>query len=160
LAEDSLTLAVAKEAERQLRALGAVPFLTRPGPEPISLEARIALAEARDAQCFVSIHVNAPGDGRPPWSVDGTRIYWLNALAFPLAKALADSVAMAMHQPSRETIQSDLAVLRPTWFPAALVEATSLVLPVREAYLRSPAGITEYASGVVAGIRRWIAPAK
>lgn len=156
LTEDSLTLAVALEAAARLRALGARPFLTRRDPRPVSLEARIARAEAAGAELFVSIHANAPRDGRPPWSVDGTRVFWLSLHALSLARLLGDSVAAAMRQGAAGAIQLDLAVLRPTWFPAVLVEGTALVMPVREAYLRSPAGIADYAAGLVAGIRSWV----
>ena len=61
-----------------------------------------------------------------------------------------------MHQAAAGVINNDLAVLRPTWFPAVLVEGTALVIPIREAYLRSPAGIADYAAGLVAGIRSWV----
>lgn len=156
LTEDSLTLAVALEAAARLRALGARPFLTRHDPKPVSLEARTARAEAANAELFVSIHANAPGDGRPPWSVDGTRVYWLSPHALSLAKLLEDSVAAATRQDAAGVIQLDLAVLRPTWYPAVLVEGTALVMPLREAYLRSSAGIADYAAGLVAGIRSWV----
>jgi N-acetylmuramoyl-L-alanine amidase len=156
LTEDSVSLAVTLEAAERLRALGARPILTRRSADPVSLEARVQLAEAAGAQVFVSVHVNAPGDGRPPWSVDGTRVFWLRPSSQRLAKALETSVGAALHQVRAGTIQSDLAVLRPTWFPSALIEGTTLVLPAREAYLRSPAGIADYATGIVAGIRAWV----
>jgi N-acetylmuramoyl-L-alanine amidase len=155
LTEDSLSLAVALEAAERLRGLGAKPILTRLDAAPVSLEARVLLAETAGAHLFVSVHVNAPGDGRPPESVDGTRVFWLRPHSQQLAKALEDSVAAALHQVRAGAIQSDLAVLRPTWFPSALVEGTTLVLPGREAYLRSPAGVADYAAGIIAGIRAW-----
>lgn len=155
LTEDSLTLAVALEAARRLRALGARPVLTRDTPQPVSLEARVSRAEAAGAELLVSIHANAPADGRPPESVDGTRIYWWQPQSFPLARALRDSVPVVTGQARIGTVQTNLAVLRPTWFPAALVEATALVMPVREAWLRSPEGIAAYAAGIIGGIQAW-----
>jgi N-acetylmuramoyl-L-alanine amidase len=104
---------------------------------------------------FVSIHLDAPGDGRSPWSADGTQTLYYQPFAERLAHVLEDSVSAAMRQPSRGTSEADLAVLRATWFPAALVEGTCLVLPEREAWLRTPAGIARYAAGIVAGLARW-----
>ncbi len=157
LREDSVTLAVAREAARRLAALGARPILTREDAGPVSLEQRLALAEAADAQVFVSIHLNAPGDGRPPESVDGTRVYWLHPRTQPLAWVLRDSVAAALRQVPVATVQSNLAVLRATWFPAVLVEGTALSLPAREALFRTPEGVAAYAAGLVGGLRAWVA---
>lgn len=157
LAEDSVTLAIAKEAARLLQTLGARPFLTRGDARPVSLEARLALAEAAGAQLFVSIHANSPGDGQPPWSVHGTRVFWLQPQSWRLARLLLDSVAAALGVEASGSIRSDLAVTRATWFPAVLVEGTGLTMPESEAYLRSPRGIAEYAAGVVAGIQGWLA---
>lgn len=156
LVEDSVTLAVALEAATRLRALGARPFLTRADARPVSLEARIALAEQAGAQLFVSIHANAPGDGRPPRSVDATRVFWFQPQARRLAESLENSVAAALHRENSGITYSDLAVTRATWFPAVLVEGTGLTMPEREAYLRSPRGIAEYAAGIVAGIQGWL----
>ncbi len=157
LYEGTMTLAVANEVARQLAARGATPILTRTDEAPVSLDARIALAEQADAHVFVSIHANAPGDGRPPWSVDGTRVFWTHHHVRPLARALRDSVAAALGQVPHGVNRSDLAVLRPTWYPATLIEGTALTLPEREALLRSPAGTAAYAAGVVAGLAAWVA---
>jgi N-acetylmuramoyl-L-alanine amidase len=54
-------------------------------------------------------------------------------------------------------VREDLAVLRPTWYPAVLVEGTALVVPEREALLRTQQGIDAYADGIVAGLRQWVA---
>jgi N-acetylmuramoyl-L-alanine amidase len=156
LREDSLTLAVARAAARKLAALGARPLLVRPDQRPLSLEARIARAEVANADLFVSIHVNAPADARPPALADGTETFFAQPFAERLAWALQDSVSAHMRQHWRDVTESDLAVLRATWFPAALVEGTCLVLPEREAWLRTPAGIDAYSSGIVAGVTRWV----
>lgn len=155
LREDSVTLAVAQVAARELQRLGARPILVRPDSRPLSLEARIAVAEAADARVFVSIHLDAPGAGNSPWSADGTQTLYYQPFAERLAHVLEDSVSASMRQPSHGASEADLAVLRATWFPAALVEGTCLVLPEREAWLRTPAGIAAYAAGIVAGLARW-----
>ncbi len=157
LREDSVSLAVAKETARRLRELGARPVLTRTDPGPVSLDQRLAVAEAANVQAFVSIHLNSPGDGRPPQSVDGTRVYWLNPGALPLARVVRDSVAVGIDQVRHGTIQSNLVVLRATWFPAVLIEATALPMPAREALFRTPEGIAGYAAGIVGGLQAWVA---
>jgi N-acetylmuramoyl-L-alanine amidase len=157
LREDSVTLAVARAAGAKLAALGARVVLTRADSSAVSLEARTAAAEVADAAVLVSIHLNAPAEGQPPGSADGTRVFWFQPASSSLAHALRDSVAAALGQPRGGTPESNLAVLRASWFPSALIEATALSLPVREAALRTPRAIEAYADGVVAGLRAWIA---
>jgi N-acetylmuramoyl-L-alanine amidase len=157
LREDSVTLAVARSAEVKLRALGARVVLTRADSNQVSLEARTATAESANATVLVSIHVNAPAEGQPPGSADGTRVFWFQPTSPPLARALRDSVATALGQSRAGTPESNLAVLRSTWFPSVLIEATALPLPIREAALRSPRGIDAYAEGIAAGLRAWAA---
>jgi N-acetylmuramoyl-L-alanine amidase len=70
---------------------------------------------------------------------------------------MRDSVATAMGQTFEAVLESNLAVLRSSWFPSVLIEATAMTMPVREAYLRSEAGVAAYASGIVSGIRAWVA---
>ncbi|MGE0552159.1 MAG: N-acetylmuramoyl-L-alanine amidase [Gemmatimonadales bacterium] len=155
LHEDSVTLAVARVAAERLERLGARVVLTRLDERPVSIDQRLAIAEAANAHVFLSIHLNSPGEGRPPESVDGTRGFWLDPSQFDLAVALRDSVAAAMGQVPVATVQSNLAVLRATWFRSVLVEATALVLPAREAYFRTDAGVAAYADGLVRGLEAW-----
>ena len=155
LVEDSVTLAVARVAAEQLRALGASVALTRASAAPLSLEARAVIAEQAPAQLFVSLHLNAPGPGRPPAAVYGTQTYWMNPNGRALAHALLVDVAAAMGHPAIGSYQGEFAVLRPAWATAALVEGSGIVIPEREAFLRTPDGVAAYARGVVNGIVRW-----
>jgi N-acetylmuramoyl-L-alanine amidase len=160
LREDSVTLAVAQATARALARLGARPFLVRQDARPLSLEARIATAEAANAQVYVSIHLDAPRDGYPPQKADGTQTFYAQPLAEPLAQALLYSMSRATRQHSRRVESADLAVLRTTWFPAALIEGACLVLPEREAWLRTQAGVDAYSAGIVGGLRRWVSEAQ
>jgi len=155
LMEDSVTLAVALAAAELLRRQGVTVTLTRATSAPVSLEARAAIAEQSAAHLFISIHVNAPGPGRPPQAVYGTQTYWMNPTGRALARVLLAEVARAMGHPAIGTYQGEYAVLRPTWPTAALVEGSGIVIPEREAYLRTTAGIEAYARGLVNGIERW-----
>ncbi len=155
LMEDSVTLAVARVAAKELQARGATVTLTRDTPGPFSLEARAVIAEQSPAQLFVSLHLNAPGPGRPPSAVYGTQTYWMNPNGRTLAQALLVEVAAAMGHPAIGSYQGEYAVLRPAWMTAALVEGSGIVIPEREAFLRTPEGVAAYARGIVNGIVRW-----
>ena len=155
LSEDSVTLAVALVAADKLRQRGATVILTRTSGRPLSLEARAVVAEQSRAHLFISLHLNAPGPGRPPSAVYGTQTYWMNANGSALARLLLVEVSKAMGQPAIGMYQGEFAVLRPAWTAAALVEGSGIVIPEREAFLRTQAGVDAYAQGVVNGIVRW-----
>ncbi len=155
LMEDSVTLAVARVAARELEARGAAVSLTRQTSAPLSLEARAVIAEQSPVQLFISLHLNAPGPGRPPTAVFGTQTYWMNPNGRALAHALLVEVAAALGHPAIGSYQGEYAVLRPAWATAALVEGSGIVLPEREAFLRTPEGVAAYANGIVNGIEKW-----
>ncbi|MEO7966492.1 MAG: N-acetylmuramoyl-L-alanine amidase, partial [Gemmatimonadaceae bacterium] len=155
LAEDSVTLAVARAAAARLQSLGADVSLTRRDARRLSVEARAAMIDERSPELFVSIHANSPGPGRPPGAVDRTVVYWSDPHAIWLARAMAQGVGDALQQPTRGNSQGEYAVLRSAWATSVLVEGFGLVLPEREAFMRSGAGIDAYARGIVDGIVKW-----
>ncbi len=160
LNEAEVTMAVALAVAERLESLGARPVLIRRDGEPVSLDRRVQLAEETDPDVFVSIHLNAPGDGRPPESVDETQAFWLYRPGLAVARHVRDSVAARLGVAPGLLVESNLVVLRSTWFPTVLVEATALVRPIREAAFRTPAGIQAYAEGVVSGLAAWAAAAE
>ncbi len=155
LMEDSATLAVAQVAAAMLRERGATVSLTRTDRRALSLEARAAISEQSPAHLFISLHLNAPGPGRPPKAVYGTQTYWMHPNGRVLARLLLTEVARAMGHPAIGMYEGDFAVLRPAWPAAVLVEGSGIVLPNREAFLRTQAGVEAYARGIVRGIERW-----
>ena len=82
-------------------------------------------------------------------------MHWWQPLSRALARAVLDSLSPALDTEPNGFPRSNLAVLRASWFPAVLVEPTTLALPRREAFLASDDGVARYARGVVAGITAW-----
>jgi N-acetylmuramoyl-L-alanine amidase len=153
--EDALTLRVAREMAQQLESRGATPILIRNDTLPLSLDARLVRAEASGAHVFVSLHADAPGDGRHPATADFTRVHWWQPMSRALAADVLDSLAPALGTRADDAPRNNLAVLRASWFPAVLVEPTTIALPHREAFLASERGVQQYAAGLVAGIAAW-----
>ncbi|HWP34410.1 MAG TPA: N-acetylmuramoyl-L-alanine amidase, partial [Thermodesulfobacteriota bacterium] len=76
--EKDLTLAIARRVrERLRRASDLTVLLTRDADVFVPLEARVALANARGADLFVSIHLNSA----PNPAAAGTETYFLSAVA-------------------------------------------------------------------------------
>lgn len=59
--EKEMTLDLAKRLERNLAASGVRVFLTRTTDKTVALEDRVALAKAKGADLFVSLHFNSGG---------------------------------------------------------------------------------------------------
>ena len=150
-----MTLAVGRATAERLRALGARVTLTRDDASRLSVEARAAMITQLDPHLFVSIHGNSPGPGRPPLAVYGTQIYYMQPNGRQLARALLRGVSQAMAHPALGGYHGEYAGLRQSWATAALIEGTPLIIPEREAFLRTPAGIAAYAQGIVDGVLEW-----
>ncbi|GEJ55891.1 N-acetylmuramoyl-L-alanine amidase family protein [Anaeromyxobacter diazotrophicus] len=78
LREKDLTLQIARRVAARLAAQGGRAVLTRDADRAVPLAARAALANARQADLFVSIHLNAmPGPARG--RAHGVETYFLSA---------------------------------------------------------------------------------
>jgi len=89
LREKRLTLQIARRVAKQLVRHGARVLLSRDGDQAVPLAQRAALANARGADLFLSIHLNAmPGPARD--KTRGVETYFLSADASDAsAKAVA-----------------------------------------------------------------------
>lgn len=74
--EKELVLQIARRLEKQLQASGARVVMTRRGDDSVSLPQRAAIANAAQADLFVSIHLNAAPDGG---AARGAETYFLSA---------------------------------------------------------------------------------
>jgi N-acetylmuramoyl-L-alanine amidase len=89
LREKQLTLQISRRVARHLARLGGQVILTRQGDDTVPLAQRAALANARGADLFLSIHLNSmPGAARA--HTRGVETYFLSADASDAsAKAVA-----------------------------------------------------------------------
>ncbi|HZZ85825.1 MAG TPA: N-acetylmuramoyl-L-alanine amidase [Anaeromyxobacteraceae bacterium] len=78
LKEKDLTLAIARKLAERLRAGGAEVVLTREADAPVDLARRAGLANARQADLFVSVHLNSM-PGRARGTTHGVETYFLSA---------------------------------------------------------------------------------
>jgi N-acetylmuramoyl-L-alanine amidase len=155
--ESRVNLAVALAAKAMLEARGARVYLTRSAESALSLAARTRGAELADADVLVSIHANALPDGVNPFVNNGTSVYFFHSRSAPLARALDRALVARLGFRDLGVGRGDLALVRPTWMPAALTEGLFLMLPDQEAVLASPEGQRRYAQGIVDGIEAFLA---
>jgi N-acetylmuramoyl-L-alanine amidase len=151
------TLAVGFRLRDILEARGAHVVMTRTTADPVALGDRPILARRADANAFVSIHLNADGDGQDPFRDNGTGTYYFHPQSRPLARSVQESLVPQLGLRDRGVFYQNLAVCRPTWFPAVLAEGLFIIMPDQEAAIRTPQYQEAYARGIADGLEKFFA---
>lgn len=153
--EPEATLPVGFKVQELLQAKGVKVIMTRTSPEPVALNLRPAIARRENAEAFVSIHLNAVGDGQNPFRAQGTTTYHY----YPHSQTLADSVQrtalMHMALTDKGVKRENFAVIRGTWMPSILVEGAFIIMPDQEAAMRTPEYQLQYARAIVDGLENY-----
>jgi N-acetylmuramoyl-L-alanine amidase len=178
--EKRVTLAVARRLAVELRARGFDAVLTRWRDEYLTLRERVRRANAVDADCFISLHTNASGDGarrgvetwvlaREAADVEARRAASrerddVQALlaelrqgeaqraAGLLAQAVERELAATLGTPDRGVRQGAYDVLSGVTAPAVLVEIGFLDHPIEGAALLEPETQRRIAGALAAAI--------
>jgi N-acetylmuramoyl-L-alanine amidase len=154
--EPVATLDVGFKVRELLQAKGVNVLMTRTTPDPVDLTLRPILARRAGAHAFVSIHLNAVGDGQNPFRAQGTATYhyWMHSA--PLADAIQKAAVAHMGLRDNGVKRSNFAVVRiPSSMPAALVEGAFIIMPDQEAAMRTPEYQERYAQSVVDGLENY-----
>ncbi len=141
LTEDAVNLRVALALRNCLVEYGgATVEMSRTGDVDVSLADRVAAANAWGADRFISVHHNASTNA----SYNATETY-ASAYADPIALDLRNKVharlVAGLGLPDGGTHTATFYVIRNTWMPAILTEASYISNPYQEARLRD-AGYT------------------
>ena len=152
LAEAVAVLPVAERVRALLEARGARVVMTRTTAEPVALGERPAIARRADAHAFVSVHLNAFGDGVNPFANAGTSTLFFNQHSEPLARHVQRGLTARLGLRDSGVHYQNLAVARPTWYPAVLCEGAFLMFPEQENAMRDPRYQGLYAEGIVEGL--------
>lgn len=157
LYEPVATLAVGLRVRALLEAAGATVVMTRTTPAPVALGDRPIIARRADANALVSIHLNALPDGMNPFRSNGTGTYYFHTHSNVFATLMQESLVPELGLKDLGTFRENLALVRPTWMPAVLVEGAFIIMPDQEAALRTPRYQEAYARGIVHGVERFFA---
>jgi len=119
LKEKNLTLAIAKECAKVLRAAGEQVKMSRTGDTYPSLSARCQAANSWGADLFVSVHINAGGGtGFESYIYNGG----VSAKTKRLQDAVHETIAAGCGLKDRGQKRANYQVLRDTVMPAVLTE--------------------------------------
>lgn len=155
LFEGDAVLPVGELVAQMLRDKGATPIMTRTTKGPVGLTERTVTSRRANANAFVSIHLNAFGDGTNPFTNNGTSTLFFHQTGEPLARPLQRELMKRLGLRDLGVHYQNLAVARPTWYPSALTEGAFVIIPEQEAALRNPAYQKRYAEGIVAGLEAY-----
>ena len=153
--EPQATLPISVRLQRILQERGATVFMTRTTDAAVALEQRPVLARRANAHAFVSIHLNAYGDGTNPFVAPGTGTYFFRSHSEPLAREVQRGMVSQLGLMDLGINYDNLAVVRGTWYPAVLCEGAFVILPDQEAALRTPEFQERYARGVADGLENF-----
>lgn len=151
--EADIVLDIAQKVASLLEEQGLQAILTRSDDREIDLEPRVDLAEAVNANVFVSIHANSISLSRP--DVNGIETYYYDAGA-ALASSIHNSLVNATGMNDRGIRQARFYVLTNTSMPAVLVEVGFVTGREDAAKLNNATFRSQIAAGIVQGILRYV----
>jgi N-acetylmuramoyl-L-alanine amidase len=153
--EPRATLPISFQLKRILEERGATVVMTRTTDSAVALTDRPVIARRANVHAFVSIHLNAYGDGTNPFVAPGTGTYFFRTHSEPLARTVQRGMVSQLGLMDLGVNYDNLAVVRGTWYPAVLCEGAFLMLPDQEAALRTPEYQERYARGVADGLEEY-----
>ncbi|MCP4566366.1 MAG: hypothetical protein GY841_02165 [FCB group bacterium] len=156
LTEKEANLAIALRLKEELEGYGAEVVLTRGNDTTLPLYDRPKIAVREKADIFISIHNNALPDGRNPFVNNGVSTYYYHPHSQPLANAVQGAMARNLGLNDFGSYYGNLAVNRPTQYPAILVECAFMMIPEQEALLRTAKFQRKIAQSIVEGIEDFL----
>jgi N-acetylmuramoyl-L-alanine amidase len=130
--------------------------MTRDDTSNVPLNSRPLIAKKADADLFVSIHNNALPDGVNPREHNGVATFFYQPHSMNLARAIQSELLSATESRDYGLYNGNFAVVRPTSYPAVLVECAFMILPEDEAKLKTPEFRVTVSKAITNGIRRFL----
>ncbi len=154
--EAEANLAIALALRKELQSKGARVVMTREDNSHVELYDRPMIARLNDADLFVSIHNNALPDGVNPFANNGTSSYYYHPHSIGLARCIQTEMLKATGLPDQGLYHGNLAVNRPTQYPAVLVECAFMMIPQQEAMLKTHKFREKVAKAIAKGIKNFL----
>jgi N-acetylmuramoyl-L-alanine amidase len=150
--EAEANLGVALALRKSLELRGAKVVMTRSNMSNIPLYDRPVIAKLAGADLFVSVHNNSLPDGVNPFTNNGTSVIYYHNWSADLARHIQSELLLATRLPDHGLYWGNLAVDRPTQYPAVLVECDFMILPEREALLKTKVYQSRLGEAIARGI--------
>ncbi len=150
--EKEANLEIARRVRKVLENAGAKVTMTRSGMENVALYDRPKIALNAGTDIYISIHCNAVPDGVNPLINNGTSTYYYHPQSQILAEKVHSRMIKNLEVPDYGLYFGNFAVIRPTQYPAVLVECAFIILPDQEQLLRKPTFQQKIAESIYRGV--------
>ncbi len=154
--EKDANLWISRKLKKSLERRGAKVTMTRTGNEDLPLYDRPRIAKLKDADLFISVHNNALPDGVNPYENHGVSTYYYHPFSKKLAECVQASLLSRLDMPDFGLFRANFAVIRPTQYPAILVECAFMMIPEHEAALKTSGFQEDVAEAIAAGIAKFV----
>jgi N-acetylmuramoyl-L-alanine amidase len=156
LKESEANLKIAQALKVELEKKGARVIMTRNDMSNLPLAERPVIARLNKADLFISIHNNALPDGVNPFVNNGVSTYYYHPHSIELAKEIQEELLKSVGLKDYGLYYGNLAVNRPTQYPAVLVECAFIILPEQEAMLKTDSFRLRVAKAIRSGIEKFL----
>lgn len=156
LTEKEANLNIALRLKKDLESEGVVVILTRSQDTLLPLYDRPKIAVQEKCDIFISIHNNALPDGTNPFVNNGVSTYYYHPHSAELARAVQNSMAGSLGLKDIGWYYGNLAVNRPTQYPAILVESAFMMIPEQEAMLRTEKFQKRISKAIIEGVKDFL----
>ena len=146
--EKEYTLDIARRLQRYLTERGANALLTRSNDTYITLQGRVDFAQSRNADLFISIHMNSSDSA----DSNGTETFYYTPQSLFLAREIHKEFVSATGRKSRGVSRARFYVIRKTTMPSVLLECAFVSNPTEE----NIALTTDWRERVARGIMRGV----
>lgn len=159
--EKDINLQISEKLQEFLTELGCTVFSTRKDDSHISLEDRVQLTRDREADLFISIHLNAVDEDSVSSGIES----YYNDVSCPGSRQLAEAVQTAVVNETGARDRgargdSSFYVVRKAKIPSCLIEAGFLTSDTERPLLLSDSYQTRIAEGITKGILQYLSPDK
>ncbi|MGH8016222.1 MAG: N-acetylmuramoyl-L-alanine amidase family protein, partial [Candidatus Zixiibacteriota bacterium] len=154
--EAEANLGIALVLKQKLETRGAKVIMTRMEAANVSLYDRPIIAKLNNADIFVSVHNNALPDGVNPYKNNGTSTYYYHPHSIHLGRSIHKEMLQATGLPDHGFYHGNLAVNRPTQYPAVLVECAFMIIPEQEQMLKTESFRRKVADAITRGIENFL----
>ncbi len=153
LQEKNVILPISKQIVEILKKQGVQVVMTRDSDYFVDLAPRVAIAERKDADLFVSIHANAMPANRS--DINGLETYYFSS-GERLARTIHSSILQNVNVRDRRVRKARFYVLRKSSMPSVLVEVGFVTGREDSPRLATSAYQNQMADAIARGILQYI----